>query len=340
MSSLQQPIHSGFNAASTAAEVIQGIDLKGKTAIVTGGYSGLGLETVRVLLAAGAEVIVPARDVARAQAQMGEVKGAQVWPMDLLDPQSIDAFAERFLASHKTLHILINNAGIMALPELSLDARGYELQFATNHLGHFQLVARLWPALKAANGARIVSLSSRGHRFSSVVFEDINFTQRAYDPWLAYGQSKTANVLFAVELDRLGQEHGIRAFAVHPGGIVDTNLAKHIDAGEFRAMGHAMGLLDANDQPIIDPFNGLKTVQQGASTQTWCATSPSLQGMGGVYCEDTEVAVLMPELDGANLNSSMAGFAQGGVKAYALDAESAKRLWALSEEMMGVSLSA
>ncbi|HPY42571.1 MAG TPA: SDR family NAD(P)-dependent oxidoreductase, partial [Thiolinea sp.] len=152
MSSLQQPIHSGFNAASTAAEVIQGIDLKGKTAIVTGGYSGLGLETVRVLLAAGAEVIVPARDVARAQAQIGEVKGAHVWPMDLLDPQSIDAFAERFLASHKTLHILINNAGIMALPELSLDARGYELQFATNHLGHFQLVARLWPALKAAKG--------------------------------------------------------------------------------------------------------------------------------------------------------------------------------------------
>ena len=336
MSSLQQPIHSGFNAASTAAKVIQGIDLKGKTAIVTGGYSGLGLETVRVLLAAGAEVIVPARDVARAQAQMGEVKGAHVWSMDLLDPQSIDAFAERFLASHQALHILINNAGIMALPELSLDARGYELQFATNHLGHFQLVARLWPALKAANGARIVSLSSRGHRFSSVVFEDINFTQRAYDPWLAYGQSKTANVLFAVELDRIGQEHGIRAFAVHPGGIVDTNLAKHIDLEEFRAM----GVLDADSKPIIDPFNGLKNVQQGASTQVWCATSPTLNDMGGVYCEDTEVAVLMPELDGANLSSSMAGFAQGGVKAYALDAESAKRLWVVSEDMTGVSLSA
>lgn len=336
MSSLQQPIHSGFNAASTAAEVIQGIDLKGKTAIVTGGYSGLGLETVRVLLAAGAEVIVPARDIARAQTQMGAVQGAQVWAMDLLDPQSIDAFAERFLASHKTLHVLINNAGIMALPELSLDARGYELQFATNHLGHFQLVARLWPALKAANGARIVSLSSRGHRFSSVVFEDINFTQRAYDPWLAYGQSKTANVLFAVELDRLGQEHGIRAFAVHPGGIVDTNLAKHIDLEEFRAM----GVLDADSKPIIDPFNGLKNVQQGASTQVWCATNSALNGLGGVYCEDTEVAVLMLEPKAGDFSLTMEGFAQGGVKAYALDAESAKRLWAVSEDMTGVSLSA
>jgi len=190
----QTPIKSGFFATSTAEDVIRGIDLTGKTAIVTGGYSGLGRETARVLRQAGASVIVPARDVERAKGALKDIGGVDVWPMDLLDPASIDAFAERFLALGRQLHILVTNAGIMALPTRILDARGHELQFATNHLGHFQLTRRLWPALVQAQGARVVALSSRAHRFAPVTFEDIDFERRPYDPWTSYGQSKTANI--------------------------------------------------------------------------------------------------------------------------------------------------
>jgi len=334
MNTLQQPISSGFNAASTADEVIAGIDLSGKTAIVTGGYSGLGLETVRVLLAAGARVIVPARDLDRAATQMGNVRGAELWPMDLLDPASIDTFAARFLSDGSPLHILVTSAGIMALPDRVIDTRGYELQFATNHLGHFQLTCRLWPALIAAGRARVVSVSSRGHRFSPVVFDDLHFAQRDYDRWLAYGQSKTANVLFAVELDRRGRDFGVRAFAVHPGGIVDTHLAKHLTVDELRAA----GALDAAGQPIINPAIGFKSVPQGAATQVWCATSPRLNGLGGVYCEDVDIASLMPESAPTFLLGNTRGIATVGVKVYAVDVQAAAQLWSVSESLMGVSI--
>ncbi|MFT3849738.1 MAG: oxidoreductase [Propionivibrio sp.] len=331
MHTLQQALGSGFGAASTAAEVMAGISLVGKTAIVTGGYSGLGLETVRVFLAAGARVIVPARDLTRAAVQMASVPGAELWPMDLLDPASIDAFAARFVAEGVPLHILVNSAGIMAVPTRELDARGFELQFATNHLGHFQLTCRLWPALVAADGARVVAVSSRGHRFAPVDFDDPHFTHRPYDPWTAYGQSKTANVLFALGLDRRGQAAGIRAFAVHPGGIVNTHLAKHLNPEDLRAA----GAIDAAGRPIIDPSIGFKNVAQGAATQVWCATSPQLAQYGGVYCEDVNIAALMPEDAPVFALGNRDGIARNGVRAYAVDAAAAERLWTLSESLTG-----
>src|SRR5215472_19357139 len=213
------PIGSGFGAASTAAEVIAGRDLTGKTAVVTGGYSGIGIETVRAFRSAGAKVVVPARDMAKAKANLADMPDVRLRIMDLLDPRSIDAFAEQFLRDKEKLHILVNNAGIMA-PPLARDSRGYESQFSANHLGHFQLTARLWPALLNAHGARVVSVSSRAHQRAGMDFDDPQFQHRAYDRWEAYGQSKTANVLFAVELDRRGEASGVRAFAVHPGAVL------------------------------------------------------------------------------------------------------------------------
>jgi NAD(P)-dependent dehydrogenase (short-subunit alcohol dehydrogenase family) len=323
----QQPLGSGFTAASTAADVIAGIDLTGKTAIVTGGYSGLGKETVRTFLAAGAEVIVPARDVARATDQLADIDGAVVDHLDLLDPESIDAYADRFLATGRALHLLVNSAGIMAAP-LSRDARGFESQFATNHLGHFQLTTRLLPALRRAGSARVVAVSSRGHRYSPIHFEDPHFDHREYAPYSAYGQSKTANVLFAVELDAREQDNGIRAFAVHPGSIM-TNLAQNADREVLRKG----GFLDDDYQPIIDPSRGLKTPEQGAATQVWCATSPQLDGLGGLYCEDVEVAAVhtgaLPDTETLTLTPGAFG-----VLPYAIDPDTARRLWKLSEEIL------
>ena len=235
----QQPLISGFGASSTAEEVIRGLDLTGKVAVVTGGYSGIGLETVRVLRAAGAEVVVAARQSWRARAALAGLDGVEIEPMDLIDPTAIDAFAAKFLGSGRPLHLLVNNGGVMATP-LSRDSRGYESQFAINHLGHFQLTTRLWPALTAAGksgGARVVTLASRGHRESPVVFEDLHFEHREYEPFSAYGQSKSANSLFTVELDKRGQSEGVRAFAVHPGFIMETGLVRHIDPAAIRATG-------------------------------------------------------------------------------------------------------
>lgn len=330
----QTPIGSGFGKASTADAVIAGIDLTGKTAIVTGGYSGLGLETVRVFLAAGARVIVPARDIGRAGAALADLAAAEIWPMDLLDPASIDAFAERFLAEGKPLHILVNSAGIMALPELVRDGRGHELQFATNHLGHFQLTLRLWPALKAAHGARVVAVSSLGHRFSPVVFDDIDFRHRPYVPFAAYGQSKTANALFAVALDKRGAADGVRAFAVHPGGIVETNLGKYIDPAMLRDL----GAIDADGRAIINPERGFKTPAMGAATQVWCATSPALAGKGGVYCEDCDISMPLTPPQGEYVLGDTLG--QGGVFPHAVDPAAAERLWTLSEKLTGARLPA
>lgn len=328
MPTSQSPIGSGFGAASTAAEVIRGRDLRGKIAIVTGGYAGIGLETTRALRSAGAKVVVPARDrdkAARALQGLGDV---EIAAMDLIDPASIDSFAEMFLASGRTLHILVNNAGIMACP-LTRDRRGYEAQFATNHLGHFQLVARLWPALRQAGGARVVSVSSLGHRFSPLVFEDPNFERRDYDRWSAYGQSKTANILFALALDQRGEAAGVRAFSLHPGAIVSTDLKRYLSHEELRQF----GVIDEHGTPILDPARNLKTAEQGAATSVWCATSPQLDGLGGVYCENCEVARPMPEDD--MINSNLDGAARvTGVMPYAVDPEAAERLWSLSRQLL------
>ncbi|XZF13053.1 oxidoreductase [Chitinophagaceae bacterium MMS25-I14] len=331
----QQPVQSGFTAASTAADVIKGIDLTGKTAIVTGGYSGIGLETVRVFHHAGAKVIVPARDINKATAALEGLSNVEIWPMELTDPASVTAFAERFLTTGIPLHILVNNAGIMATP-LARDARGYESQFATNHLGHFQLTTMLWPALQRANGARIISVSSWGHRFSPVVFDDVHFEHRDYDRWLAYGQSKTANVLFAVEADKRGQADGIRAFSLHPGSIVATGLGKYVSAEDLKAS----GILDENGEPILDPSRQLKTIQQGAATTVWCATSAQLNDMGGVYCENSDVSPLIPKEDEENRRkvAREMGSLPLGVLPYAVDADAAARLWAMSEELTGYGI--
>ena len=330
MSTPQSPVGSGFGATSTATDVIRGIDLRGKVAIVTGGYSGLGRETVRIFLGAGARVFVPARDVARARTGLEGVEGAEVLPMDLLDSGSIATFASQILKTGLPLHILVTCAGIMAVPELTRDGRGHELQFATNHLGHFQLATRLWPALQKAQGARVVSLSSRGHRLSPVVFDDIDFERRPYDPWAAYGQSKTANILFTVELHRRGERDDIRAFAVHPGRIFETGLAKHLSHDALKAL----GAVSDDGSRIIDPAKGLKTVEQGAATQVWCATSPNLAGLGGVYCEDCDIAPLQ-STEGEGGVSAKAGQGRAGVWPHAVDRDAATRLWNVSERMLG-----
>ncbi|MBZ4375671.1 oxidoreductase [Corallococcus sp. AS-1-6] len=313
MTPKQQPLNSGFGATTTAREALGHTRLDGTVAIVTGGYAGIGLETTRALHDAGATVIVPARTPDKARAALAGWERVELEQLDLIDPASIDAFASRFVASGRPLHLLINNAGVMASP-LTRDARGFESQFATNHLGHFQLTARLWPALKQANGARVVCLSSRGHFFADVDFEDPFFQRRPYDKWVAYGQSKTANILFAVGLDARGEAHGVRAFAVHPGGIL-TELVRSMSEEEVRA--------SIENSNKVEP---LKTPEQGAATTVWCATSSQLAGRGGVYCENVDIAVMAPP--DATLRR--------GVKDWAVDPKQADRLWTASEAWTGV----
>ncbi|WAS96792.1 oxidoreductase [Nannocystis punicea] len=328
MTPLQAPIGSRFGAASTAEEVVRGVDLSGKTAIVTGGYAGIGLETTRTLRLAGARVIVPARDQDKARRALADLPGVDIEPMDLLDPAAIDGFAASFLARGEPLHLLVNNAGIMACP-LARDARGYESQLATNHLGHFQLVERLWPALRRAAGARVVCVSSWGHRLSPFVFDDPNFERRAYDRWSAYGQSKTANILFARALDQRGRPDGVRAFSLHPGAIVDTDLKRHLSDDDLRAT----GVFDEHGRTIRDPSRQLKTLAQGAATTVWCATSPQLDGLGGVYCENCEVARPVPadQVDAWKLDGATRTF---GVMPHAIDPAAAERLWTASEALL------
>jgi NAD(P)-dependent dehydrogenase (short-subunit alcohol dehydrogenase family) len=325
----QHPLGSGFTAASTADDVLEGIDLTGRNVVVTGGHVGLGLETTRALSKAGASVTVGVRSPERAAPALGGIERVRIEQLDLLDPASIDAFVARH-ADGRPLHLLINNAGIMG-GELVRDARGYESQFATNHLGHFQLTNGLLPALRAANGARVVEVSSWGHHLSDIRWDDPHFETGDYDGMVGYGQSKTANVLFAVELDRRFSGDGIRGYSLHPGGIVGTNLAPWLTVDDWKAM----GLVNDAGQPIIDPERDQKTPQQGASTQVWGATSPLLADVGGVYLQNNDVAPIDDEVIDVNPDIAAGPIEMTvSVTPYAVDPESAQRLWDLSERMI------
>ena len=325
---LQQPIGSGFDAFSTASEVIRGIDLQGKNVIITGGYAGIGLETARVLAEAGATVIAPARDMEKAAAALKGIPNLQLESMDLMDPASIDAFAEKFLATGRPLHLLINNAGIMWVP-LRRDSRGNESQLSTNYLGQFHLTARLWPALKKANGARVVNVSSYGHQMAPVDFEDPNFLHREYQTLLGYGQSKTASNLFALELDVRGAAFKVRAYSLHPGSVNGTDLGREAPMVLFQQM----GTHDENGNIYPEVAGKLKTIPQGAATTVWCATSPQLEYIGGVYCENCDIA----SLDRGDIQKDYAEPSSlRGVLPYAVDEYKAKQLWVLSEALTGV----
>jgi NAD(P)-dependent dehydrogenase (short-subunit alcohol dehydrogenase family) len=310
-------ITTPFGFDSTAAEVVAGIDLGGRRAIVTGSSSGIGVETARALAAAGAEVTLAVRDTeagAKTAAEITATTGStavHVAELDLADPRSVAAFVA---AWSEPLDLLINNAGVMAVRDLRLTPQGWELQFATNHLGHFALALGLHDSLaRAADGARIVALSSRAHLRSPVVFDDVNFASRPYDPMLAYGQSKTANVLFAVEATRRWSDQGITANAVHPGAIAATNLSRHLDP-------------DYLEQLRASGVYRYKTPEQGAATSVLVATSPQLEGIGGRYFEDcNEAPVVEPD------SSQSSG---SGVASYAVDPANAERLWELSRSAL------
>ena len=315
----QKPLASPFGNRSQAGEVLKGIDLAGKTAIVTGGASGIGVETVRALAGAGARVVMPVRSREAGEKVAAEIRSStgnravEVADMDLSDFASVRAFADQFVKSGSPLHILINNAGIMATP-LHRIMGNLESQFGTNHLGHMLLTCRLVPAM--SKGARVVELTSIGHRRSPIKFDDPNFETTSYDKWEAYGQSKTANVLFAIELNRRLEPKGINVYAVHPGGIM-TNLQRDLSREEMLAF----GWID-KDGKLNDRF---KTPAGGASTAIWCATSPLLAAGGGVYCEDCNIAQAVPADDPS--------FA--GVRPWAIDPEAARRLWSMSEKLLG-----
>jgi NAD(P)-dependent dehydrogenase (short-subunit alcohol dehydrogenase family) len=308
-----------FGFETRADEVIEGIDLRGKVALVTGASSGLGAETARVLAGAGAAVTLSARKVEKAEAVAARIRERtpdaelEVLALELDRPASVRAFAKSWLARHPALNLLVNNAGVMACP-LARTPEGWEMQFATNHLGHFLLTALLAPALRAGAPARVVNVSSAGHRFSPVLFDDPHFEQRPYDKWVAYGQAKTANVLHALALDRRLRGAGVRAFAIHPGAIV-TELGRHLTREDMAEL-----------QSRAPGGRGLafKKVEAGAATQVYAATAPELAGQGGLYLEDCRVAGLRERPD-----------APAGYMAYALDEAAAERLWTLSEDLLG-----
>ena len=312
----QEPLGSGLGSRTTAEQALGDLSLGGKLAIVTGGYAGIGLETVRVLAGAGASVIVPARDLAKARAALEGMPRTTIAPLDLADPASIDVFGRE--VAGRAVHLYIANAGVMAMP-LGRDAQGRELQLATNHLGHFRLGAHLWPGLVRAGGARIVVLSSGAHRFGAFDFDDFDFRARPYDRWKAYGQSKTANALHAVALDARGRDHGVRAFSVHPGSI-GTDLQRHVTLADQQAMGFRDA--EGNLTPRMAAL--WKTIPEGAATTVWCATSRQLDGHGGVYCEDCDIAIV-----------NEGGGGRKGVSSWACDPEAAERLWQLSAEWTG-----
>lgn len=305
-----------FDSETTAREVVADLDLSGWSALVTGASGGLGAETAAALAGRGARVTLAARDLDRAERVVAEIRTASpdaeldVVKLELDSPQGVIDCAQQVAARHDRLDALINNAGVMACP-LGRTAQGFELQFATNHLGHFLLTSRLLPLLRAASAARVVNLSSGGHRMSPVVFDDIHFERRDYDKWEAYGQSKSANVLFSVELDARFEAEGLRVFAVHPGAIV-TDLGRHLAQEDLAA-------LNARSPGGKLSF---KSPGAGAATSTWAATAPELADRGGLYLEDCGIAEVSEE-------------GPGGVNPWALDPEAARRLFEVSEKMLG-----
>jgi NAD(P)-dependent dehydrogenase (short-subunit alcohol dehydrogenase family) len=307
-------ITTPFGFASTAAEVVEGTDLTGKQAIVTGGASGIGVETARALAGAGATVTLAVRRTGDAEKVAAHIRSSTgndevaVAPLELTDFARIAAFVA---AWDRPLDILVNNAGVMAIQELTLSDRGHEMQFATNHLGHFALALGLHDALAAAGNARIVSVSSSGHLRSPVIFDDLDYAFRDYDPFGAYGQSKTANVLFAVEVTRRWSDDGITANALMPGGIA-TELQRHVGGAEY---------MEQAGERFRQAGSALKTVEQGAATSVLLATSPQLEGIGGRYFEDCNEAAIIHRRGEAGV---------GGVAPYALDPNNAERLWEVS----------
>lgn len=316
MTTQQAPLGSGYGPRTTAAEVVHGLDLSGRSALVTGGYSGLGLETTRALAGAGASVVVPARRPEHARAVLDDtgLDAVEVTALDLGDLDSVRACAAGL--RDRPLDLLVANAAVMACPETRVGP-GWEAQLATNHLGHFVLTSLLWPSLVADGGARVVALSSTGHKLSPFRADDPHF-RTGYDKWKAYGQAKTCNSLFAVHLDRLGAPSGVRAFAVHPGGIL-TPLQRHLPHEEMVAAGWI-----SEDGT---PHERFKTVEQGAATSVWAAVSPQLEGHGGVYCEDVDIAARTEPGPTARLR---------GVDDHAVDPGAAEALWAWSVAETGV----
>ncbi|MFD8565798.1 SDR family NAD(P)-dependent oxidoreductase [Streptomyces sp. NPDC059639] len=324
MTAQQIPLGTPFTASSTADEVLSGLDLSGREVIVTGGHGRLGREVTRALCAAGATVTVAARDPERAATAVDGIKGVRVERLDLTDPGSIESFAQRWLASGRPLHVLVNNAAVLFSPEIVRDARGHELQFSTSHLGHFQLTRALLPALRAAHGARVVTVTSGAARFGEMRWDDLDFAT-GYDPASAYGQSKRANVLFTVELDRRYADDGVRAFATHPGVVIGPGPFTAEQIASFRAQ----GLVDDDGATVIDPGNGKKTIEQGAATLVFGAASPLLDGVGGVYLKDSDVAELDDEQRPLTADSI-----PSDANSAMLDPDDARRLWELSEQLL------
>jgi NAD(P)-dependent dehydrogenase (short-subunit alcohol dehydrogenase family) len=302
-----------FGFETTTDEVLAGTDLSGRTAVITGASSGLGRETARALASKGARVVLAVRDAdgkgAAALAGLREdVPGASfdVVELDLTSLESVRAAAKSVLAGNERIDLLINNAGIMAAP-LGRTAEGHEMQFGTNHLGHFLFTNLVLPAVLADPPARIVNLTSAGHQSSDIVWNDVDYEHRPYDKWEAYGQAKTANILFTVELERRLAPQGVHAYAVHPGMIV-TQLGRHLNRDDIKSLGER-----AKARGTTLP--AYKTVEQGAATSVWCATAPELADTGGVYCEDCHVSE--------------------NHAPWALNGDNARRLWTLSEQMVG-----
>ena len=318
----QTPTKSGFHSKTNADEITNGIDLNEKIAIVTGGYSGIGLETTRELVASGAKVIIPAkRTEVAVQNLEGIVSKENIVEMDLGNLNSVKKFTEDFKESFGKLDLLINNAGIMACPETRI-GNGWESQFAVNHIGHFLLTKELMDTMAENDSARFVSLSSSAHSLTGMLWDDIHFQSNPYDKWMAYGQSKTASSLIAIEFHRRMVDKGVSGFSVHPGGIL-TPLQRHLQKEEMVAL----GWIDENGSPSEMAKNFFKTTSQGASTTLWCATSSSLNGIGGVFCEDCDIAKRKNEVD----ESLQRYF---GVADWAVDTEEASKLWDVTEKML------
>jgi len=309
-----------FDSTSTTDQVIEGISLAGKLAVVTGASAGLGVETCRALAAAGAAVVMVARDEDKLDAVAKDLLRQQpqarlyTQVMDLADLNSVHNAATEIVLHHPEIQLLINNAGVMACP-LQRTVQGFEMQLGTNHLGHFLFTGLLADALVNGAPGRVISLSSAGHKFGRFNFEDPSYNLRNYDKWQAYGESKTANILFSVGLDLRTRERGVRAFAVHPGAIM-TSLGRHMVEGDFEAM--------TEKNPSSEPLT-FKSLEQGAATTVWAASSPDLAGRGGIYLENCQIAPAA--VQGKTI----------GVESYAVNPAAAERLWTLSEELVGQS---